>query len=81
KNSFCSSSSSDLFNFDPVIGYFKTATNGIVKENDPPGNSTNHLHHFCCFSSIWSSMQNITRRSVVEAIQRDFVAGPSTGTC
>ncbi|ESW34509.1 hypothetical protein PHAVU_001G158400 [Phaseolus vulgaris] len=47
------------------ILYFKTATNGIVLQYDPLRKSTNHLHHFSCFSSIWSSMQNITRRSVV----------------
>ncbi|KAG4916151.1 hypothetical protein JHK82_053797 [Glycine max] len=32
-----------------------TARDGILLQDDPLHNATNNLHHFGCFSSIWSS--------------------------
>ena len=54
---------------------------GIVLQKGPLDNGTNHLHHFGCFSWIWSSRQSVTRRWVGEGIQWNIVAVSSTGPC
>ncbi|KAG4916152.1 hypothetical protein JHK82_053799 [Glycine max] len=60
------------FNFTPIrypnsayidqftVTSYHTVRDGIVLQDDPLHNATNSLHHFACFSSIWS-LQSITR--------------------